>query len=330
VSAAGDEQTRWVPSGRLLRRTSGLVLLTLAAYAVAAFFGGDEAVLDPIRAIPAPQIVAVLGLSLINYGLRFARWHGYLASMGHRVPPGRHLTYYLAGFALTVSPGKAGEAVRSVYLKPHGVAFHESLAAMFAERVVDLLTIALLALALLFSFEQDAAAAWTGLGLAALAVATLGSPSLASAVERRAQRLHGRLRHLVHNLARLHAQAARLLRPAQLTAAVAVGLVAWGAEGIGVAIAAAAMGVPLRLDAAVGIYAAGILVGALTFLPGGVGTTEATMAYLFVLTGMPLSTAIALTLVCRAATLWFAVVLGAAAMALLYVRGLRDSSGTAA
>lgn len=81
----------------------------------------------------------VLALSGANYLLRFHRWNKFIAHMGHKLPTGRHLLYYLSGFAFTVSPAKAGEALRSVYLRGHGVSYSESVATLFAERSLDLL-----------------------------------------------------------------------------------------------------------------------------------------------------------------------------------------------
>jgi len=67
---------------------------------------------------------------------------------------------------------------------------------------------------------------------------------------------------------------------------------------------------PLSVAGAMGIYAIAIIVGALSFLPGGLGSTEAVMAALLVAPGFHTSQAILLTLICRLLTLWLAVVIG--------------------
>ena len=48
---------------------------------------------------------------------------------------------YFAGFSLTTTPGKAGELIRSLFLKPYGVQFHHSAAMFFSERLADLVAI---------------------------------------------------------------------------------------------------------------------------------------------------------------------------------------------
>ena len=53
-----------------------------------------------------------------------------------------------------------------------------------------------------------------------------------------------------------------------------------------------------------------MLIGAISFLPGGLGGAEVTMTALLMLNGMDNGAAVAATLLIRLTTLWFAVVLG--------------------
>ena len=70
------------------------------------------------------------------------------------------------------------------------------------------------------------------------------------------------------------------------------------------------LGSDISMPLAVGIYATGILVGALSFLPGGIGSAEAVMIGLLLLAGADLPTATAVTLICRIAALWYSIALG--------------------
>lgn len=58
------------------------------------------------------------------------------------------------------------------------------------------------------------------------------------------------------------------------------------------------------------IYGLAISIGALSFLPGGLGGTEATMIFLLGVTGASVADAGAATILLRLATLWFAVLIG--------------------
>jgi uncharacterized protein (TIRG00374 family) len=77
-----------------------------------------------------------------------------------------------------------------------------------------------------------------------------------------------------------------------------------------------ALGHPLPWVPAIGIFAFATLAGALSFMPGGLGGTEVTMIVFLRLFAIPLPIAISATLLIQVVTLWFAVLLGIAALSI--------------
>jgi uncharacterized membrane protein YbhN (UPF0104 family) len=63
-----------------------------------------------------------------------------------------------------------------------------------------------------------------------------------------------------------------------------------------------------------------VLIGGLSFLPGGLGSTEAVMSALLVAHGFSVGDAVFVTLACRLVTLWLAVLLGWGAVLFLRQR----------
>ena len=66
-----------------------------------------------------------------------------------------------------------------------------------------------------------------------------------------------------------------------------------------------------------GIYNISILAGAISFIPRGIGATEATISVILVNMGMDLPLAIIASIIVREITLWFAVGLGLISMIIL-------------
>ena len=132
---------------------------------------------------------------------------------------------------------------------------------------------------------------------------------------------------LVHPLTEILAHARGCLTPVPLMIGLVTGIVAWLAESWGFAILLGALGHPLPLATAFSIYAFSMLTGAVSFLPGGLGGSEAAMIVLLRLAGVPIGIAVSGTLLIRLATLWFAVLLGIVALS---IRTKRSTIGAAA
>jgi uncharacterized membrane protein YbhN (UPF0104 family) len=252
-------------------------------------------------------------LSLVNYLLRIVRWRSYLARLGRALTWWFSALTYVAGFAFTLSPGKVGELARARYYQPRGIPVAEVAAAVFVERLVDLLAVAVLAALILAGAPRYHAVVWSACGGVAAALCLLAVvpwARLASAVAAR-PRAPPVVRRSMRAAADTLVAARRLLRADMLASGFALGLLAWSLEGAELGVLASMFAEPhLALTAIVGIYAVAVLAGALSLLPGGLGSTEAVMTALLVAHGMPLAQAILLTIVFRLVTLWFAVALG--------------------
>jgi uncharacterized protein (TIRG00374 family) len=106
----------------------------------------------------------------------------------------------------------------------------------------------------------------------------------------------------------------RCLTPSRFAFGFLTGLCAWGAESMGFFLLMQALGSPLQLSSAVFIYAFSMLAGAVSFLPGGLGGSEASMILLLRLSTVALPIAVSATLLIRLATLWYAVAIGIVAL----------------
>lgn len=258
-----------------------------------------------------PSVLGAAALSLLNYVLRVVRWRMYLSRLGH-VLSWRFVTLtFMAGFAFTLSPGKLGEMVRARYYQPRGIPVSAVTGAFFVERLLDLAVMILLAAVVLTELQAYRVFFWVAVALVLgllLMVALLPWGDLA---QRQPALSPGRWSHALSGMARTLASARQFLSPGVLCMGVALGAVAWAAEAVGLKLVADVVSpVHLSVPAAMGIYAIAIIVGALSFLPGGLGSTEAVMAALLVAHGYHMPEAILLTLICRLLTLWLAVLIG--------------------
>lgn len=297
-----------------IRRYAAYVLIAVfAAWCVAAF--RVDVARIPLRALSASGDVlpAVAALSLINYTLRAVRWRSYLTRLGYPFPLRTSAAVYVSGFAFTLAPGKVGELARARYYKPLGVPLAAVAAAFLVERLMDLLAIAALAALAIPAFVRFRSLLWLTVILIACVLGVLASWSRIAMRRDSARQLSvpRGLAAILQTVSGTLSQAGELLRPQVLAGSFLLSLAAWGAEGAGLGILVSLFpAAHVDFVLAAGIYATAVLSGGLSFLPGGLGTTEAVMTALLVSRGLSLPEAMLATLLCRLLTLWLAVVLG--------------------
>jgi uncharacterized protein (TIRG00374 family) len=294
------------------------VVVSALGYLGFSLWGGWHAVGAAVSEVGLIGIVIALFMSSLNYGLRFLRWQCYLKVLGHPLPWRPSLNIYLAGFALTTTPGKAGEALRGVLLKRWGVPWPQSFAAFFSERLSDLFAVVLLTLFGLSLYPEAMPMIAVGLALVIVGLLVLSQRRL---LERLMRMLptQGRVANLARHLLQVLMHAQQCHRLGLMLGLTMLSVVAWSAEALAFDWILHWMGADIPLAFAVFVYALAMLAGAVSFMPGGLGGAEAVMVGLLVWKGMSNADAVAATVLIRLATLWFAVAIGA--LMLLKLKG---------
>lgn len=311
--------------GRRLLVPLGLALLVLVGLAI---YADARQVAERLREFDLGLLPAVLALSLANYALRFARWNLYLTKLDLRLTLWRSLLIFLVGFVLTITPGKVGELGKAWLVREMGGGpARRAVAAVLAERLTDLLGVFGLACIGSFAFPGMARFAWIGLVGTMAATALLAWPTFVSrlvGVLGRVRWLSGRVSILVD----IQDQLRRLLAPGLLVGGVVLSILAWGAEGLGFALVVSSYTLQASWLAGIFNYSLASLAGGLAMLPGGLVATEGVLTALLGSQGLGASAAASATIIVRAATLWFAVLLGLMALPFVY-RALHSARGAA-
>lgn len=279
----------------------------------------ENSTLSILFKIDAYTWSAILTLSLVNYYLRFLRWDKYISSFtsnGEKLTKTQNFIIYISGFAFTLTPGKAGETVRSFYLSKYNIEYKNSLGAFFSERILDLLVILLISFfALPLLIENIKLDMWPML-IAILSAMVLFVIVIILYKFNTITKFGFRWVHIGINKIKDIFRASKFLFSRDLfLISLFLGLIAWIAEAFALFLIINHIFPDFDLVfIAMGIYALSVLAGTITFLPGGIGGTEASMVLLLSLVGVDYISAFAITIICRAATLWFAVILGAVAL----------------
>lgn len=314
--------------GGIGRQLAWSALVALAAAVAIGAWSDWNRLVDAFRAFSWQAIPIAAGLTVVNATVRFVKWHYYCYRVGSRPSLRDSAVIFVAGFALTVTPGKSGELLKAWFLsKRTGVPAWRAAPISIAERATDGFAIIFLTgwgLTVTWDSWVPVVLATLGVLAGCVVLAMVGRaawrvPAWARPVEARilaipvAGRILGQVEHRLRDVI---AGASTLFDPRSLALAVGSGVISWGAESVALWYTLHAFGLPADwplMGFALVALNAGTLAGAVSLMPGGAGAADATIAA--VLSGVAShEVAGAATLVIRLCTVWFGAVLGIVAL----------------
>ncbi len=282
--------------------------------------------------------LVAIGFTLVNYTLRFVKWHFYLGQVGIRnLTIKQSLRLFVAGFPLAVTPGKIGEALKGVWLnRLCKIPIGRGVSVVLAERISDGMAVMILSTIGVIAYPQYWPAFLVILGMLVLIIVLSQIRPAAIWLLGIGERLP-LVSRMVHGLREFYEGSFALFRPGALLLAVLLGTISWLGEGIGFYYILLGLGAPPSIQllaSAVFVLSFSTAVGAASALPGGLGAAEISIAGMLaiVLWESP-AMATSATLLIRLATLWFGVALGLLTWSfspdLLGMQGERESTAEA-
>lgn len=298
---------------KLITRSFAVIAFSVSLYVALAVFFGWENINTELKKFPVLSLVYLGGLSLLNYIIRFWRWEIYLRTLNSSIPLNQSFKLYFATYVMVITPGKIGEIFKAGILKERfGVNLSKGIPIILAERIYDFLAVLILAVIGIFFWPGSLAGMKTGL------IAAASIPVLLALFQNQKVRSFLVSKAASNPLIAKHRlglegsmdSLGTLLSPSQTMISLFLSTVAWFCECMGLWLVCTGLGFPITIGNALFVYAAGTLVGSLSFLPGGLGGTEATIIWLLGILNITGATAAAMALLVRMFTLWLAVIIG--------------------
>lgn len=291
------------------------LFLAILVYFILMIYSGWEDLITNIISVNVLIILLAMFLSLMNYIFRFMKWQLFTQSLSLDIPMKDNFLIFLAGLCLSITPAKAGEAIRAFLLREKSSAgLSEGLASTFSERLIDLLAVTLLALFGIFVLESPQQVNYIPVLIIILFGIIIGVLIFLFDPLFNLFRFFFWLKpwsRLGPKIDKFRSDVIATFRYDIFLIALAFGIVGWSCEGLAFFLIAENLGITITIEIAIFIYATSSLLGAISFLPGGLGVMEGSME-LFLREFLIISTATAgaLIILIRLTTLWFGIGLG--------------------
>jgi glycosyltransferase 2 family protein len=307
-------------SPRAMKSALIFAVAGVALYGAATLASDYRTVVASLLAFPLGKLALVVGLVIIGWLLRGWRFYFYLRQAHEAVPLGYSISAFLAGFALTGTPAKLGEAVKGVFLKQdYNVPVTRVVGIVMVERLMDLWGVLLLG-----SFSLMMFRGWRGLFLiTGLAVLLGGAFLCMERLYRPVLERLGRISYLTwvsEKVLGILLAGRDLMTPRIFAVGLVVSAISWGMEAISLYLILDALRLPATILQANFVYCFSTILGAVSMLPGGIGGTEAGMIGLLAFLGISYANGLPAVILIRLSTLWLAVLVGLGFMAFMLAR----------
>jgi len=302
------------------------IIFSMIVFGLVGVYGDPVLIFQTLSSIPWYWVIPVMmGLAFLNYIFRYFKWQYYLNRIDVELSHEDSFSVFLAGFTLTTTPGKIGEAVKAYFVNAiNKTPIAKTLPIVVSERVTDLLAMVILAL---IGFTLG-----VNTGDQFLTVILLGGAVLGGAVVLGSKTFYkkflskmtsfGPLKRFQDSVEVIVDTMTKTLSPKPMLASTAISVPGWFMECIELWLLFAILaGEPMTITLlliATFVHTTASIIGALSFLPGGVGTYELTsVALIVVLLGWSNTLAGAATILIRVVTLWFSVIVGFIALGIV-------------
>lgn len=255
-------------------------------------------------------IFIVLSLSLGNYFFRFLKWHYYVKLLAIKLKPGDSLLIFMSGLAMSATPGKVGELLKSYLIKKTvNESISKTAPIVLAERVTDFLSLLFIAILGVYFFDYGHLIVTATSLFFILLIIILASPKIAKIILHTFSKIRP-ISKYIHNLESAYNSILQMMKIKPLILMYLLSIIAWGFECYGFYFILSALEIPFSIMWASFAYAFSTIIGSITMMPGGLGATEGSLTFLLIREGIEKNLSLAATFITRAATLWFAILLG--------------------
>ena len=249
--------------------------------------------------------------------MRYYRWRIIINSFGFYPLAKTESKLWLASYAFTATPGKIGELVRCFFLKQvFNVPFNYSFIAIIFERLFDLIAVLIYLFCFLLNNEKTlilplGKSLILGIIIFILLIFLLKFNNYRKLIDYIDNIKFNFLNKFFkfRDLRRLN-NFNNILKINILLKITFLSIISWGLEGISFLLLLHKLSFDISFLEATFIHTTAGLIGALTMLPGGLGSTEAITVYILKFQSIPINYGIPITSIIRLMTLWYISFLG--------------------
>ena len=297
-----------------MKLENNIILILVAAigiYGIFLFLSDFSIILEKVSNFKINYLPLILLLVSASWVPLIIKWHFLLKNSRINVPLTKSIAIFFSGSAFEVTPGQIGILIKSQLLKTSSnISRTKTVPIVIVEKIYDLIGAILASVIGIIILGME-------FYLIIIAISVLATIFFFMYHRRSSELVFNRITKLkffskyIDNMSEFYEVVKKSTNVKAATICILLALTYW------FIISAAAYYTLIAFDVnlldylkVLAIYTTSTLLGAISFIPGGIGITEGSIAGLFTLNGVDISTALILGVMIRVLTLWYSVGVG--------------------
>ncbi len=294
-----------------------IIISTIFSYAIFLIFSDIQKLENKIIDFDIGYVPLIVSLVTCAWIPLYLRWNLLLKNSGEHASFKGNLSIYVSGFALSITPGKIGELIRTELLKKKfNIPRTKTVPLIFVEKLYDLTGAIAIAIIGIWFFHESRYIIIGGLVLLLSLFLLISSDKIFN----KSLNFFSRFKIMAKFLQPL-SQSYQIIkistRGKVAICALLLSISYWLITSLAVYFILIAFNITkIEYLNVVSTFTASLFLGAASFIPGGIGVAEGSLVGLFHLQGIEITTAIMLVVMIRLFTLWYGVAVGFIALKL--------------
>ena len=294
-----------------------VIVGAIILYAIFLLLSDVSLILSKIPNLKTEYLPIILILIPSSWLFLFLRWNLLLKNSNIKIPLKENLKIYFAGFALAVTPGKFGELIKSQIMKTKFDVPHRTTSSLvLVERLYDLAgAIAVSFIGILLIGIGEYIIAGASIVLISIFV-MISSKKLFQNVLKMIGKIKFTQKYTVP-LSESYETIQTSTKGKIVFTSILTTSAYWLLESLGVYFILLSFDINLlNYVHVIATYTSSLILGAASFIPGGLGVVEGSLVGLLNFQGVDISDAFVLVVLIRLFTLWYSVIIGFIALKL--------------
>lgn len=294
-----------------------IIASVIGIYAIFLLISDFNKLADKIINFNTEFLPVIISLIMTSWIPLFIRWNLLLKNSGMKIPLRRNISIYLSTLALSITPGRIGELLRAQILKSQfDLPRTKTSTLVIIEKFYDLAGAVLVSLVSIWFLQESSPIIIAGaILLGVLFVLTSSKKFFDKTLKifSKFKILSKFLQPLSESFETVNSST----RGKVAIFSVSLSILYWLIITYAVYFIILSFKITnLNYLDVVSTYVSSLILGAVSFIPGGIGVAEGSLAGLFNLQGIDISTAFVLVVIIRLFTLWYGVAVGFIALKL--------------